>query len=230
MPDFRSNISIYELSDSLIRIVDSIENINWNKAKEIWIIEVMKYSKNEKTISLFGSEVNMMFGFLIKNQLHQLIQLCESNCSKNKTILRNNSEFLFFNKINNNVSLHLGYFSNCVECKNSISTEIHFINNPIFIFVEAAHKNIFINDLPKVVEINNRLYQLLCATFHIHRGNGHFVGCFNFNNNFYIIDDLDQSLTYLPPFNELILGGKNKRLLYYYNTVFVTCTLYFSIN
>jgi hypothetical protein len=43
VPDFRSNISIYELSDSLIRIVDSIENINWKKAKEIWIIEVMKY-------------------------------------------------------------------------------------------------------------------------------------------------------------------------------------------
>jgi len=43
VPDFRLNLSIYELSDSLIRIVDSIENINWKKAKEIWIIEVMKY-------------------------------------------------------------------------------------------------------------------------------------------------------------------------------------------
>lgn len=142
----------------------------------------------------------------------------------------NNSELIFFNKINNQVTLHARYFSNCDQCKNSISTEIHFINDPNFIFIEAAHANIFINDLPKVINIKNRIYQLLCATFHIHKGNGHFVGCFYLNNNFYIIDDLDQSVRYLPPLDEILLEKKNRRLLSYYVNVFVTSTLYFSIN
>jgi hypothetical protein len=81
---FTFKIPKLQQTDSLISIINNIEKGNWNKAKEIWIVNIMKYSSEQKIISLFGSEENMMFGYLIDYQLHKLIQFMKQIAQKTK--------------------------------------------------------------------------------------------------------------------------------------------------
>ncbi len=89
---------------------------------------------------------------------------------------------IFFKKVDDILVLFYGYNDKCLLCGDMISTEVVFNYNPTFLFIEPAN-NIFINELPKTVEINGKIFKLLCATIHTELARGHFVGIFNLNED-----------------------------------------------
>ena len=127
--------------------------------------------------------------------------MCNENCINNRAIIRDNSYTIFFNKINNNINVYSCFTGLCRTCHLNIGTEVDFGDNlPNFIFIEAAHLNIFFNDLPKELEFNNRKFRLLCGTVIIPQRN-HYVGIVELNSNLYVIDGIGRRCTYLPPNN-----------------------------
>jgi hypothetical protein len=59
IPDFLSKIPNIYIHSKIVRIVELIDIIKWNEAKEIWINEVMQLTEESirNTISLFGSNM-----------------------------------------------------------------------------------------------------------------------------------------------------------------------------
>jgi hypothetical protein len=207
-----------EQYDIIKDIIDKIENHNWNKAKELWIIKIMKYkiSSSIKNISLFGSEDLMFFSYLSKYQEYQIVQKCQPTCINNNSIYRSSSTYIFFRKENNIPKLFFGYTEKCRFCSESITTDIIFINQTKFLFIQPSEMNIVFSELPREILVDDQRFKLLCATLHTELADGHFVGMFNFNNDIYIVDDLNQSVE--------ILSRKSD-----YNKNNVSGTLYYLI-
>jgi len=136
----------------------------------------------------------MFFQYITKYQEYRLIQKCRQKCKKNNSIQRSKATYIFFQKVDDIIELFFGYTDKCVLCGKMISSEVAFTNNPTFLFFEPAYANIYINELPKTIEIQGKVFKLLCATIHTDLGRGHFVGVFNFNDNMLVVDDLDQSV------------------------------------
>ena len=185
-----------EQYDIIKAIIDQIQNINWNQAKEMWILKMMKYKirSSLKNISLYGSEDVMFFSYISKYQEYQMVQKCQPTCIKNNSIYRSTSTYIFFQKENNIPKLFFGYTKKCRLCSVSITTDIIFINQTKFLFIQPSQMNMVISELPKEIMLNDQRFKLLCATLHTQLADGHFVGVFNFNNNLYIVDDLNQSV------------------------------------
>ena len=106
-----------------------------------------------------------------------------------------------------------------------MSSEIHFIHNPNFIFIEPAGNNIFVNEIPKDIIICNKPFSLICATAYKPE---HMVGIFVINNDLYLVDDLSNTATLLPTPDEKILG---RRVIpddyFYFKKWNITGALYF---
>jgi len=194
---FLERIPSLKKTDIIKRIITEINNKNWNSAKELWIKNIMKYNKKEenKSISLFGSESDQFTKHINEYKNHHLIQLCSPSCNLNRNvIIQENCDKIYFKKIRKNVILYSGFSKTCKNCKKKISCEINFEHDPNFIFVESMNVKILFNELPKVIVIRGISYKLLCSTVHIRN---HFLGIFNINDNFFKIDDLDQSFVHL---------------------------------
>jgi hypothetical protein len=187
-----------ELTLTLItQIIADIEDGFWDTARGLWILEVLKLSPNSRDLSLFGSELKRFFSYWIKNQKHDLVQICQESCSENKKlILETSKEHIYFKKdqknINgqkNEIKLSTGFKTNCPVCKAKIDCEIRFLNIPNILFIESAWANIYVSDLPKIFTFDGRSFKFLCATVHSNQ-NHHFYGVFDLNDELYLVDDL----------------------------------------
>ena len=196
VPDFFEKILPLDQRETIIEIVEKIQNNDWNEAKELWIIKVMKYNRRIKdgTISLFGSKSSHFLDYLSKYQEHKLIQSCKTRCSENGKAIRDDSDKIFFRFVRKKLCLYSGLLGKCRKCRSNISSTIRFKNNPFFLFIESINQNIFLNQIPLNITIDNLRFALLCVTIH---KPGHFVSVFIINERFYLIDDLDQSTTQL---------------------------------
>jgi hypothetical protein len=226
IPEFEENLQSLTHRDTIIEIIINIENLNWNRAKELWILDVMKYNERirDNTISLFGSENNRFLKFLSIYQEHALIQSCNTLCKENGRIIREDADKMFFRKSKNIINLYSGYLGICKKCKSKISGEISFNNNPSFIFIESFHSNIYFDQIPLHLTIKNNQYRLLCATIH---KPGHFLSIFNINDFLYLIDDLDQSTVLLSKLNSSQFIDKNDNTIL--KSLNVTVCLYFKM-
>ena len=131
-------------------------------------------------------------------------------------------------KKNNIVIFYSSYTGNCSQCRTAISTSIGpFFVNTNFIFIESYHE-IFINELPKEITINEKRFRLLCAT--VYKSTiRHFVGLYLINDDFYIVDDLGQTTTLLEPLsNDYKSKRKRNQPQDYYN-IATTTSLYYSL-
>jgi hypothetical protein len=183
--------------DLIKSIITNIESKNWDKAKELWVLKIMNYdisSLDNNNISLFGSEDMMFFQYITNYQEYRLIQKCREKCKRNNSIKRSRSKYIFLNKENNILTLFYGYTKKCVSCGEIISSDIVFTHDPTFLFIEPANQNALIHELPKTIEINGKIFKLLCATIHTELADGHFVGIFNLNDEMLVVDDLNQSV------------------------------------
>ncbi|CAF1044454.1 unnamed protein product [Brachionus calyciflorus] len=201
-------------------ILISIENLNWERARELWTFEINNFNleENFNSISLFGSEYEKFFQHISIFQRYNLIQRCKKTCIQNNKLIRDDSDNLFFKKINNRVVIYTGYNDKCHICKINKNPRIKLKDNPDFLIIQSINSNIYLNELPKQFRIGKNIFPFLCAT--IHRRN-HFIGIFEVNEELFVIDDLDQSMTPLPSYD------KNKPSHFYrYKT---TLSLYFLI-
>ena len=140
---------------------------------------------------MYGSEREFFIRYLYEYQKYSLYQICQKNCPDNDKLISKDSESIYLKKTHDSrVKLFYGYDRDCILCKESIQTEIIFINKTIFIFIESAFSNIYKNDLPKIIKINDLNFKHLCTTVHKPQ---HFVGIFDINNHSYLVDDLDRS-------------------------------------
>ena len=197
IPDFLSKIPKIETTSSILDIIQLIDQINWDGAKEIWINKIMRLSENpvRNTISMFGSEYERFFKYISKYQSYQLVQQCQSNCAYNDSkIIQNHLDEIFFKKYSERVKIYHGNLGYCIQCKKKINCEILFKHQPNFIYIQSAFGKITHSDLPSNVTINNQRFNLLCSTVH---KRDHFFGIFLINNNLFLMNDLDRSFNIL---------------------------------
>jgi len=111
-------------------------------------------------------------------------------------ILRFQSFDIYFHQTESNImSFEMPFNQICNTCSNRRTVTMRFLNSPNFIFIQI-NGNGYINNIPKRINIDNTEYELLCATVH-NRQLRHFYGIYNINDNFYVVDDLDQSVSLL---------------------------------
>ena len=161
----------------MIRLIDVYE---WNLAKQTFILDIMRYNSPaiRGQLDFFGSEYGKLIRYLDKFQLHNLIQICTPGCVNDGAILRNQTDTIYLNKINNNVVLHSMHTRLCQACQVHCDVLIDFgTNNPNFILIQTVTRSIIFNEMPKILEINNRRYQLLCATA-LEENRAHFISIF----------------------------------------------------
>ena len=226
MPRFIETIPELEPTIFLKEIIKSIDALDWNKAKEIWILKIMKLNINKfNSISLFGTEYDMFVKYLEKFQLHQLKKKCINKCSENDKTIRDDADKLYFKK-EKKVQLYSCFTGNCKKCKNKIKTSIRFDYNPNFLFIESMNNNIFAYEIPKLLKIDGKSYKLLCVTIFKEAEEqelGHFIGLFLIDDIFYAVDDLTQT-------SDLIPSIRSKKLNKYYNYITTTALYYLILN
>lgn len=174
-------------------IISNIELVDWNKAKELWINDILNLEQPivNKTISVFGSEERFFICKVREYQRHQLLQKCKENCIQNENlIVCEDAKNLFFKKIKNVIQIYSGFNGKCVQCHSKTSTIIKFYFKPQFIFIQSMFSDIKINELPEILIIDGNRYKLVCSTIHLR---DHFIGVFKIGNKMHQIDDLDQS-------------------------------------
>ena len=79
-------------------------------------------------------------------------------------------------------------------------------------FIQSSHANIYFNELPKEIIIDNVSYKLLCATIYTTR---HFLSIFEINNQAFLVDDLNQSMIQLAT-NQSFNSNKATTVSLYY--------------
>jgi hypothetical protein len=235
-PNFIEMLPNVGITTHIRYIIDCIQAKNWNKAKETWIVEVMKLSENStrNRLSLWGSERGRFYKFISVYQRHTLVRVCLLGCSLNNMPLRNNEIDIYLIKRNGNPCEIYSIFDEglCNLCNAPFSTSIRFDHNPNFIMLQTAYTNVFIQDLPRDLSINNMNFRLLCATV---AKPGHFVGLFEFENSLYSVDDMrkegKEQIELLPRYENQdrrrTRGTENE--FYFYESVNISFAMYYLV-
>ena len=199
----------------LNEIITCIENKEWNKAKSIWLLDVLSldyelecncdHCKNCLTngaISTFGSEYEFFLQPIVEIQKYEVIMSCSITCKNNN--IKKESVSLNFQKINDEVSLIFTNQKECCYCLNKIKSECSFFYNPPWIFIQTSNsKAIYANELPKFLILMKKRYELLCATIHT-KSPGHFRSIFYLNSIFFLIDDLNPKMETKQPKQKIV--------------------------
>jgi hypothetical protein len=233
--NFAQRLPGIEKSQLLNQIVGYIENRNWNKAKEIYINRILEINliSYRNTVSLFGSEKRMFLNNMTEFQSHSIIQLCTEGCIfNNARVLRaGESEIYLIKTPAGRIEVYSIVEGKCESCAALIRSKVRFENNPSFLFFETAYNNIYVQELPRHINIDNIDYRFLCAT--VSRP-GHFIGLFEINNNLYKVNDLiseyEPQLQLLPPYNQNNVRPRRGRnnVYYYYENVTTTVAVYYA--
>ena len=219
-PAFLNLLPVIELSDILKKIINNIDLLNWNTARHLWIVEIMKYSKEPRNlrISLFGSEYDMFIKYLLIYQLHDVKQICTVSCLYNNKKISTTREVLMFKKSKDKVILNNFHLTSCQICRKEIQFELEFVYKPNIIFVESPG-NLFIDEIPGSIQIGNDNFRLFCTTLHRSK---HFIGVFEFDGIKYIVDDLHNKAFLMPLPNSNIIKDN-------YYKIFTGTSLYFKV-
>jgi hypothetical protein len=213
-PKLIDTIADKKLKDNIKKIVQNIEKLEWDDAKQHWLVSVMKYNENpvSNTISLWGSLHDRFVHFFITEQTHNLKQFCRKNCILNNQLVSEGREILMFEKSKNDVKLHAFPYKNCKECRKKALWEFEFIKDPRILFIEPANRSTF-DKIPKVLQLGNKKFRLLMCHLHMP---SHFVGIFIVNNKTYLVDDLTRKSIFLPPFTTLDTRTRNELNKYFF--------------
>lgn len=177
------------------QIIEKIEIFDWNTARQLWIVNVMKFNINSKNISLYGSEYEMFKKYVSIYQLYNLKQKCDKKCINNNKISNKDGNILAFKKKNNKLEIYTFNNKRCKECNMNITYQYNFIEQPNILFFDSLD-DIFLDEIPKSITLNKRNYRLLCTTLNYDKT--HFISIFEINNQRYIVDDTKKNIILLP--------------------------------
>lgn len=207
--DIRDIFPNFEHLNVINRIIGAIHGLNWNSARELWVVEVLKLNQTpiRKTLSLFGSERQWFLDYLKENQMFSLIKNCSINCERNGIVFSGEDYYsLFFEKKDNLILLKY-YGQNelhCDLCNNQFRYKVEFKNNPSIIFIESIYERIYYNEIPHEVFFEGNTYSLICTTLF---KDNHFTAVFYVDGLTYYSNDLGKIFTYFDHEAEL----KNNR-------------------
>jgi len=195
--NFLRDIPELEKTEALRRVISYIDALRWDKGREIWIDSIMRVSHGQSrgSLSLFGAQFDQFLQFINEYQQFEKLQTCTESCTRNnRSVIRTD---IFFYQTESGIkhSFEMPYDQICNVCLNLRSVTMRFLNDPNFIFIQPNGFN-YLNDIPKRINIDNIDFQLVCATLH-NIEIQHFYGVFNIDDNFYVVDDLDQSVAFL---------------------------------
>jgi hypothetical protein len=206
-PTFLQSFDNLRQTAFLREIINSIEIKNYNQAKETWIIEILRLNDDLKSICLFDTESEVFTDKLSDFQSYIQYQLCNINCPLNNSYVQNSEGYhVFFNKDSNgNMSIYTGLTHKCRFCDEKTSSRLVFNKLPSFLFVQSMsnYEEVFYQEIPKEITINNIRYSLISSTLH-KPGNttsaAHFIAVFYLFGRDYLVDDLTQRCDILEPY------------------------------
>ena len=180
-PDIiKENILYKNLFYYLNKVLDYIENDQWDKAKSLWILDVIKLKPNDNfTFSTYKDE----FLFFLKH--FQGYQALEYFCQKCKKKVGTDFELLYLQKHESLTFLTYKETIICSKCKSGIRPT--FIKIPQFVFVQTISVDILLPNIPLNITIGNHSFNFLCCTFN--DMNYHFKSIFCKNEAFFAIDN-----------------------------------------
>jgi hypothetical protein len=197
------------LIEKLKQIIICVDANDWNKAKSIWIIDVLNLIPQRKIFSTFGQE----FDFFIKHLRN--LQTLYYSCSKHESehVFQPINEFYY--KFDENKNLKLNIFDNeiCHLCKEKSQIKMSFKDSPCpWLIIDTLYRNgdskIYMTDISKLIQINELEFKLLCCS--INFKNVHFKSVFNLEEMFIVVDDLN------PKSIEMDLPNNKISVCFYY--------------
>ena len=171
------NIDVH-VTKYLKRIIELIEINEWDRARTLWVIGVMKMKPINWKFDLFGFQSDFFINYIMP--LQELRFYCES-C---QTEFNSLTEFFLTRTSNKDVTIYNRLEEDCPFCKNLIKGQ--FKRNPFCIFFSILSQ-IDLIDIPPTVTIDFRKFNLICLTFHSFQ---HFKSLFYVQKSFYLVDDL----------------------------------------
>jgi hypothetical protein len=239
------------LQEILLLIGNSKRNENavWNEAKKKYItyfipinerpvlqeIEVedenRRSKKSKKKIiyqmDFFGGEDQRFIHYLQNFQTYTVTQLCVITCVNNNVALGNAQYILFFNKVNDQIILDYNWTGRCPVCKTLFDVYPNFLNiDPQYLIIQPIRPNIIFPELPNLLHIGGKNYQLLCATIYDDI-RGHFVSLLTIGNIIFFVDGIGRKCEVMPPFNQSILRRRNITTIEKHYKMPINSTLYY---
>ena len=176
-----------DLINSIIRIIHCIDAEEWNRAKTLWILEVLDMKPNNNNFfDLLGTEFEFFSKYL---RFFQEIKFSCTSCSFSMTM-----KDLYFFKKNDVLNFSIFNTDSCKFCKIDLNHD-GFIQTPFWLVVESLYNDslepILFTDVPKNFSYKDQNFQLLFGTMH---SNLHFTSFFYLKNSFYYFDDLNHPM------------------------------------
>ena len=185
----KSNIAL-----SIHQIIQLILNNEWNRAKSIWVLQVLKLLPTRRKFSTFGEE----FEFFISSV--KALQLIKYSCTSCKSLAYSSDELYFDFDENMNVRLSSDERRVCLDCQSDANINKSFEKIPCWLFIQSLitsyKKNITLYDLPNDTFIDSQKYKLFMCTYLV---GTHFKSIIKINDRFYAFDDLKVGLDEIVP-------------------------------
>jgi hypothetical protein len=188
------------LKQNILRVIDHIENNDWDRAKTIWLIEICTIKpglnkNNELVLNAEGNEYQFFTEHLSDLFKYKNTSVCSNkNCVKHEQTTKIFKD-LSFKKENRQVLFSfLSKNDKCGHCNTGeLTIKKEFLNLPPFLIIECCFgSKISVDELPDSLIIGQVEYKFLSCTF-FKPANKHYVSIFYLDNLLYLIDDLNRT-------------------------------------
>ena len=176
-----------DLGKIIFKLITLIENNSWNEVKKFWLVDVCRKNANRK-IYCFGSVFEFFGKYLQDIQLYYENSCNSLDCGNGRF---KEGRYIELYKCDNQFFIELcrrHFF--CRKCAKFYKNESYFNNNPPFLIVDTnSTQQIFVQDVPKNINISGKQYKFLFCNYK--SSNIHFKSIFYLNNSYFVIDDLN---------------------------------------
>jgi len=183
------------LVKTLLKIINYIHENQWNMAKSIWVVDILKISPTRRTFDCFGSEYDQFIRhvkFLQEFEMH----CADKNCPLFKVKEYSNDEIYVRRDDNDNIV----YLEDrtCQICKKCLSLVFKRNSPPWLILQLALTKTsdfVCFDELPQTININELNYSILCTTIVSKTTLNHFSAIFQIENKSFLVDSLNSAIS-----------------------------------
>ena len=179
---------------NLKNLIDLYDIEEFNRVKTIWLLLFANEIPTDSCFNLFGNQYDKILKHILP------IQTVEYFCEKCNKKVNSLTEFIL-NRAEFTNELYASFETShvCGDCNCILTAK--FEHKPPFIFVEVLFP-IILADISLSYRINDIEYKFLCCTS-FDQDRKHFISMFNFNDSFYLVDDLRNQFTNKIPDNFL---------------------------
>ena len=166
----------------LNRIVNLIDIYEWDRARTLWILPILKLQPECSMFSLFGHQSEFLVNKLLpfQERIFSCLSCSSSSDSKFEIYLIKDADI--------KIMIYNGLEQQCKSCKNQIFGK--FKAQPFCIFVQLLSSISFL-ELPPTITIDHEIFNLLCFSIATKpKSIAHFKCTLYLQKQFYLVDDL----------------------------------------